>query len=313
MNDCFICDATTSFLVWKTEGGSWADDALFTGLAPTPLGAADATVDFDADYVYLYQVLNTNHVPLPFVDPGTGQVIEAEGDLVNFHVLNRQPGKSLFSSGGYLDAVFRDSTGQVRGDIDADDAGNAGGDGDGNYTLAVDDFADDAYAGQGLWEQQGAQASGTPSDDIAPDFFASPQRNGGDTNFNQLVGDQGPDQPSDGRPSRSGIGGVDLAALTDLTGVAFPVSLDLLFQPQPPLFESTQTVANFAWAGGFGVGMTSPVLFLTSDAAPVYDFGSTQSAGFPGAAGDVPTAPVPATTALLGLGLATLGWQRRRR
>lgn len=327
MNDCFMCDSTVSFGVYENTDGDWRDDTLFSGIDRTTLAGS---VTGGEGFVYLYQVINTNHVPLPFVDPATGQVVEEEGRLVNFHVLNRKPQASMFTAGGYLNAVFRDSAGNpVLGDADADDNGNAGGDGDGNYTLAGVDFPDidndgyidtNHYAGQGLWQQNlpglgVVQTPGTPSDDIAPDKFASGQRNGGDTNPNIFNPNQGPDSPSDGTPSYSGETGValdDLDQLMAVTSVVNPITLDFLFDPAPPVLPTLGTVANFLWERDiFSVGMTSPVLFLTSNKAPVYDFGSSQSPGFPGSAGDIPTAmPAPATVVLLGLGLVGIGHRR---
>jgi hypothetical protein len=302
MNECWVCDSTVSFAVWQTEGSSWATEGPFAELDKSRLDQSGEP-DFSARYVYLYQVVNTN-----YNDPSGSPF--PEGDLGRFQVLSRSNDASLFTSGGYLGAVFDDSG--------AGGPGAVGG--SGNVTLASPDFG----------------GAATPTDDSAPDSLASVERNGGAHNRFQPPGspepiDQGPDAPSDGVPSSQGIVGVSLFGRdpVELSGLAVPDDLDLFASPAPGILGAYGRVASFVWdAGDFGPGESSPVLFLTSNLGPAYDFGSTQSYGgpfadgdggtlFPGAAGDVPTpTPVPAALPLLGsalLGVAALSRRTRRR
>jgi hypothetical protein len=56
----------------------------------------------------------------------------------------------------------------------------------------------------------------------------------------------------------------------------------------------------------------SPVLFLTSDGAPRYLLGETESPGGSGSMGDIPSVPEPTSSLLIwGVGLAMLLRQRR--
>lgn len=299
MNDCPPCDATTSHAVYHNADGNWLDDPAF---AAFPSHIMAGSVTGEEAFVYLYQPVNTNNN-----DPMGFPPEAATGEL---QVLNRSNGLSLFSGGGYFEAVF-------------DDGAPVLGGANGNYTLAADDYADNNYPALG---------AATVGDDTAPDLYPSSQRNGGDTNPSPF-GDQGPDDPSDGIPSRNGVHGIGLSA--SVGDAQAPTALDLLFDPVPGLFGSPGAqVVNFFWEEGIPVDGTSLLVFLTSKYAPAYNFGSTRSFAelepdasctwfqdekgcfFPGAGGDLPTAaPLPGTLALFGIGLAGMGlgrWCRAR-
>lgn len=71
---------------------------------------------------------------------------------------------------------------------------------------------------------------------------------------------------------------------------------------------------DFAGVNNIPAGGMSSILFLTSNYAPTeYRWGETESPGGFGTAGDLPSIPEPGTIALLGLGLAGLGFTKRRR
>jgi hypothetical protein len=292
MNDCFVCDTTVSFAVWENADGNWSDDLGAFG--STRLDVLGTDPDYSAGYVYLYQLVNTNYNQ-------TGP----EEPIRDFQVVN--DGGSRFSSGGYLDAVFQDSSGPV---------GVAG-----NVTLADADFAGDTYDTDGDFS--------TPEDDSAPDAIADPPRN------------QTPS--SDHRPNVRGVTGVGLTA--DTAGrrpenLRLAVDEDFNLQPppgNPPGNISTNpvwvTVVDFNWtidvldSDYFEPTAYSPILFLTSDFSPVFKIGTSRSidvAGsfpdipdrdgnfenvWPGANGDLPVPmPVPTAEMLLLPGL----WLLRR-
>jgi hypothetical protein len=298
MNDCPPCDGTVSFAVYENKDGNWLDDEHFAAFEPS---ISAGSVTGAESFVYLYQVVNTdNNSPegFPF----------EEGNIGELQLRNRSDTSPLFSGGGFFNAVFDDET-PVLGDFNS------------NYTLAVEDYAGNHYDALG---------EATVGDDTAPDLYPSSQRNGGDTNPSPF-GNQGPDDPSDGIPSRNGIQGIGLSG--SVGSALAPTALDLLFDPVPGLFGLPGAqVVNFFWEDGIESGETSLLLFLTSKYAPAYDFGSTRSfvdldsegncpffqdakgCFFPGAGGDLPTAaPLPGTLALFGIGLAGMGLGRRRR
>jgi hypothetical protein len=90
---CPLCDSTVSFAVWHNADGNWGDDLLNA----VAVGPFSSTVDFAAQYVYLYQVVNTD--PLP--NPGA-----ADAPLENFNVtFGRLLTPNPFTSGGFLRAT----------------------------------------------------------------------------------------------------------------------------------------------------------------------------------------------------------------
>lgn len=297
MYDCPPCDSTINFAVWQSEGGDgWGNDAIFSGLAVNDLPGG-GNVALDSNYVYLYQVVNTDNDRGRLTDllppPLQGNV--PEEPLADLQILNRGSSQ-MFSSGGFLSAVFADANPVL-------------GDANGNYTITNPDYAGDNYSMAGM---------DPPMDDPAPDAFPDPPRN------------QTPS--SDGQPSSSGVTGVGLVAAGANQTVA-PDAVSLLTGVDLDFDMVTDVLAvSFDWTSeNFLPGATSPVLFLTSNAAPTYDWASTRSYntafgdpdnpwGSPdlrlppilfGANGDLPTGmPVPATLALIGLGV--LGMRRRR-
>jgi hypothetical protein len=163
MNDCPVCDTTVSFSVWRTEGDSWADDF---GVPVTRLDVG-SDPDYGAPYVYLYQIANTDYNADGRFPP--------DEPIRDFQVINHAD-SPLFTSGGYLHAVFKDATGPVQGLAN------------GNITLAVADFAGDAYDTDG--------DTTAPQEDNKPDAVPDGPRNH--------------TPASDHRPNRSGVTGISL-------------------------------------------------------------------------------------------------------
>lgn len=111
---CPLCDSTVSFAVYQTEDNDWTDDAAFGGnamesgvlLPGTPIpdtpafqsGFAADVADKDTNFVFLYQVVNT--------DPLGG----AEQVLENFNIAiegkngdPQVPAPNPYTSAGFLD------------------------------------------------------------------------------------------------------------------------------------------------------------------------------------------------------------------
>jgi hypothetical protein len=297
MYDCPPCDSTVNFTVWESEGGDgWVNDGPFAGLNPATLPGGGA-LDGSSGYLYLYQVINTNNDKGrldDFIPEPLRTAGVPEEPLADFQILNRET-QQVFSSGGFFDAVFQDSNPVL-------------GSANGNNTITDPDYAGDSYAG----------STQPPVDDPAPDMVPDPPRNR--------------TPPSDHQPSSKGVSGVSLtSALSSQyvapTSVSLYTGVDLDFD-----MISDAIAASFNWSSmDFLTGETSPVLFLTSNLGPIYDWGSTRSynsafggdpadnpwAGLPpllfGANGDIPTGvPAPATLTLAVLGLCLLEVRRRK-
>lgn len=114
---CALCDSTVNFTVYENTDGNWTDDAFFAGGSRTGLadlnGRFTSSVDGAARYVYLYQVVNTDQVPLAGI---------ADSPIRNFNLA--VPGG--VTSAGFFAQVFQEATGAA---VDA-----------GNYSLANPDY-----------------------------------------------------------------------------------------------------------------------------------------------------------------------------
>lgn len=82
-----------------------------------------------------------------------------------------------------------------------------------------------------------------------------------------------------------------------------------------PAFSDDSIIFGWNVDALIEAGKSSPVLFITTNAAPVYRWAETESQGGFGSANDLPSTPVaePASMALLGAGLLGIGALRRRR
>jgi hypothetical protein len=103
---CAFCDSTVSFSVWQNESGSLLQDLAQFGVnATNAVDLLGPGFDDDAEYIYLYQVVNTN--PLT----------EQENDLFTFDLAvetwDKKPyfGDNPYTSAGYLDGlVFQNAS-----------------------------------------------------------------------------------------------------------------------------------------------------------------------------------------------------------
>lgn len=150
MNDCPPCDGTVNFALYANTDGNWLDDDHFSGFtARTLAGSVTGTESF----VYFCQPINSNNN-----DPAG---FPPEAELGELQLRNRSNDAALFSGGGYFEAVFDDGAPVLGGE-------------NGNYTVAVDDYAGNAYPALG---------EATVGDDTAPDLHPSSERNGGENNL----------------------------------------------------------------------------------------------------------------------------------
>jgi len=104
-SSCALCDSTVNFSVYEREDANWLDDAAFDGFDRTTLSGTTVGTE---NYVYLYQVINTD--PLNVSNPG----------LENFNVThtdaagNPIPGFLAYGSGGFFaNAVFQNAASNV--------------------------------------------------------------------------------------------------------------------------------------------------------------------------------------------------------
>ncbi len=67
---CPLCDSTVSFAVWENTDGNWIDD-LTNQIGASPSALANSFTGAE-DYVFLYQVVNTDPLPQTPPDPSLG-------------------------------------------------------------------------------------------------------------------------------------------------------------------------------------------------------------------------------------------------
>ena len=112
---CAICDSVVNFAVWEKEGESWTDDPIFEGIDLNYLSGTDS----ESQYVYLYQVVNTDPIISGFSEAEAQELNLENIPLFEFSVSipGAQPNDSdPYTSVGYLkDTVFADGEGPLLG------------------------------------------------------------------------------------------------------------------------------------------------------------------------------------------------------
>jgi hypothetical protein len=230
MSDCPACDSIVNFSVYQAEDSDWTDDTFF-GVVDT-ITNQHGTLDSDAQYVYMYQVVN--------VDPATS----AEADLAKLSV--RTFGD--VTSGGFFNStVFHDGSAQIDGSN---------------------------------WSLTNPEPSSFPGDDF----------------INQTTG------IGDGQPSAT-VSTSNVSLVIDATGnLQDPYSLQFASGGCPGPSAPCDVMAwNFPFPGNIleSSDEYSPVLYLTSNQAPIYHFGETESIQGTGADGEIPTvSPEPVSSIL---------------
>ncbi|MEW9921452.1 hypothetical protein AB2B41_17725 [Marimonas sp. MJW-29] len=90
--DCSTCDSTTNFSVWHNTDGDWSDDLFFGSAFSSAVGFngnAVGSIDTSANFVYMYQVVNSN----PRTESGIDNALASLGVTVE---------SDLITSGGYF-------------------------------------------------------------------------------------------------------------------------------------------------------------------------------------------------------------------
>lgn len=113
---CILCDSSVNFAVWEKEGDTWTDDAIFEGIDLNYLSG----VDPEAQYVYLYQVANTDPILSGLPEEQAEELNLSNIPLLEFSISipGAQPNDSdPYTSAGYLkDTVFADGEGSLSGE-----------------------------------------------------------------------------------------------------------------------------------------------------------------------------------------------------
>jgi hypothetical protein len=195
MSDCPACDSTVSFAVWENTDGDWfgdlglasADRQDFPGVYPDgTLGSVTGA----EKYVYLYQVVNTNHAS------------SLEDAIEAFRVADLQDkyDNDLFTGGGYWDGWVFDDTVQYAGGPVLGTTANV------NYGPTPGSYVDDPEPDDTFQLPLNA-----PPSDRDPET--------GDAGGNQS-GDKGLANPSFAKPTTSAINAPDFLELSKAaTGV----------------------------------------------------------------------------------------------
>lgn len=279
---CAFCDSTVSFAVWENESGSLTQDLINLGIDPAAIfgtqsfnpldGFTSELIDDTAQYLYLYQVVNTDPLPQAEDDLTEYRLAVKEID-VPWQQMGKPPeeylrpwlGANPYTSGGYIDDYLFDNA-----SLDTID----------NILGVVTD-----PAGGTRLEQECLNDLVPPPGGIL---------GGTGQGSDGCPGNWTPDVLVDVTPIVQGVGADAIALSYDL------ITDDEVERQQRALYGSpiTTPTNGVRWQfldGTLPSEATSDLLFLTSNEAPDFPWAQTQSPGGEGTSGDVPGAPVRIT------------------